>query len=346
MNIRPAISTPLPWLTMLAGRALARPGRLRQREFWLPRSLSITREGWWFIGVLFFIALAAINTANNLLYLVVATLLSLIIISGVISESTLRGVSVSRTLPRRIFKGSPVVARLAIENRKRFLPSFSFKVSELRGHGVKAEPVYVLKLKGGAARTSAYTFERRGVVKLRGFKVETRFPFGLFLKGRVEESPAEAIVYPSIKAGKRLAAWGGHPGAGGAVSFGGGRGAELRGLRDYTIQDDSRFIHWKAAARSKRLLMKEFEREGVKRVTVVFENRQGRDEAEFEEAVDEAASAVNRLIGEGYAVGLKTLASEHPPRDGPAQLHVLLHELALIRPAEGAGKPRLHVIRS
>lgn len=90
MNLMPAISTPFPWLTMLIGRTLGgrKPSEGAEKRpakgFW-PRSLSATVAGKWFIAVLFAIGIAAINTGNNLLYLVVATLLSLIVVSGLMS---------------------------------------------------------------------------------------------------------------------------------------------------------------------------------------------------------------------------------------------------------------------
>ena len=99
MNIRPAlISAPLPWLTMLAARVFGRkqqthPGA--RRLFRLPRSLKFTREGKGFSIVLMLIGIVAINTGNNLLYLVVAMLLSLIIISGIMSNSTLKKLGAS-----------------------------------------------------------------------------------------------------------------------------------------------------------------------------------------------------------------------------------------------------------
>ena len=104
MRHRPAISVPLPWLAMLIGWTFGNRKRQTQgqrRRFKLPRTLSITKEGWWYIAALFVIGIAAINTGNNLLYLVAATLLSIIIISGVVSEHTLRRIKITRVMPRR-----------------------------------------------------------------------------------------------------------------------------------------------------------------------------------------------------------------------------------------------------
>jgi len=359
MNLRPFISVPLPWLTSFTGRFLGKGGitpvggnyprkkaATRKRHFFkLPRTLSITSVGRWYIGILLLIGIAAINTANNLLYLVSSTLLSLIIVSGVISEHTMRRLRIERTLPAQIFKDTPTVVRVSIKNVKKVFSSFSFSVKELPSPGITSEPIYVLKLGPSeeTVKTAAYTFTKRGVVLLSGVKISTRFPFGLFLKGRKDDSPAEALVYPSIR----------HPfiktlssvraAEDGISPAGKGYGPQIYGLRDYIAGDDSRFIYWKGAARTERLLIREFEKEKEQKVTVVFDNFKA-PEAIFEGLVDEAASVANHFIERGFSVGLKTLERALPPAPGPNQIARILHTLALITPAEGAGVATVRII--
>lgn len=347
MNLRPAISVPLPWLMFFTGRFLGKKkAPSRKRPFFkLPRTLSITGEGRWYIGILFLIGIAAMNTANNLLYLVSSTLLSLIIVSGVISEHTMRRLRIERTLPPRIFKGAPVIARVGIRNGKKIFSSFSFSVREIPVSGMTSEPVYVLKLRPTeeTVKTARYTFMKRGVVKLSGVKISTRFPFGLFLKGREDDSPAEALVYPSIKHPSVKALFSVRGAEAGIRPAGKGWGPQIYGLRDYTAGDDSRFIYWKGAARTARLIVREFENEKERKVTVVFDNFNA-PEAVFEDLVDEAASAANHFIEAGYSVGLKTLESKLPPAPGPDQIARILRALALITPAAGEGAAAVRVV--
>lgn len=347
MTIRPLITVPLPWLTMFAGRlwAVKHPRHGSARPSRWPRSLSVTREGKWYIGILLFIGVAAINTGNNLLYLVVATLLSIIVISGILSESTLRSLKVSTDVQGSVFKGRPARISFRIRNYKRHVPSFSFVVSGITG-AARSEDIYVLKLDPGGEirRTTSATFDRRGRVAITGVKVSTRFPFGIFRKGKTEILTAEILVYPDIFSGSRA------PGAfkpqtTGDV-YGGlkGSGTQIHSLREYTLLDDSRFIHWMSAGRTSLLLMKEFERETEKKVTIVFENHGGAPPERFEAAVDMAATAAADHIGRGYLVGLKTLSFEVAPRPGPAQLNALLTRLALIEPVGVAAEPSVRVI--
>jgi len=314
----------------------------RRARFKFPRSLSVTREGKWYIGVLILIGIAAINTGNNLLYLVVATLLSLIIISGIMSESTLRGIKVQRHLPPFLFKGTPSRVTLKISNGKKHFPSYSFTITELDGPSAEA---YVLKLGPGetASVSAEYSFQKRGVHRLSGLKVSTRFPFGLFTKGKEELAEDEPLILPSIEKGK-LTLTGRQPRSAGARTLSGkGIGVGLYGLREYTLVDDARHIHWKSAARSERLLLKEFERESNAVVIVVFENTG--PASEFEDLVDEAAGTINAYIEKGFSVGLRTVSSEIPPAPGREQLIRLLRELAIISPEPGQGRASVKVVR-
>ena len=68
---------------------------------WLrpPRRLRATREGKYFVGITLGVGFAAVNTGNNLLYLLLGMMLSLIIASGILSEVSLRDLSLTRTPP-------------------------------------------------------------------------------------------------------------------------------------------------------------------------------------------------------------------------------------------------------
>lgn len=345
MGARPVISAPLPWLAMLAGRLhKGKKSKKAKRRPLLkfPRSLSITREGKWYIGVLLLIGIAAVNTGNNLLYLVVAALLSLIIISGIMSESTLRGLRVAREFPALVFKNAPVRAGIKVTNGKRHIPSYSFKITELDGPSIDG---YVLKIGPGetAIARTEYTFDRRGIIRLTGLKISTRFPFGLFTKGKEETAEDEVLVLPSINLSRPLQVRQADERAGADIRSGKGEGGGLYGLREYTLADDARHIHWKSAARSSRLLLREFENEARHKVIIIFGNY-GEPGEVFEEKVDEAAGTANYYIEKGFAVGLQTLSAEIPPEAGQENLIRILQELAVLSPVPGGGMASLKVV--
>lgn len=86
---------------------------------------EVTREGIVYMVMVLIIGVAALNTGNNLLFIIVSAMLAAILVSGLASASVLRSLELDATLPEHVFAATPTLARVAIQNRRRFLPSFS-----------------------------------------------------------------------------------------------------------------------------------------------------------------------------------------------------------------------------
>lgn len=86
---------------------------------------DVTKEGLAYLGIILLIGIAALNTGNNLLFIVVSAMLAAIIVSGIASAGVLRGLDLEVSLPAHIFAGRRVLARFTLRNARRFLPSFS-----------------------------------------------------------------------------------------------------------------------------------------------------------------------------------------------------------------------------
>jgi uncharacterized protein (DUF58 family) len=89
---------------------------------------EVTKAGVVYVLVTLVIGIAALNTGNNLLYIVVAAMLAAILVSGVVSALVLRGLELEVRLPEHVFAARPVVGRIVVRNPRRFLPSFSIRV--------------------------------------------------------------------------------------------------------------------------------------------------------------------------------------------------------------------------
>ncbi len=96
---------------------------------------DVTRVGVVYVLVTLVIAIAALNTGNNLLYIVVATMLAAILVSGIVSALVLRGLELDVRLPEHVFAGRPVAGRIVLKNPRRFLPSFSIQAVTARKRG-------------------------------------------------------------------------------------------------------------------------------------------------------------------------------------------------------------------
>ncbi|MFS8903066.1 DUF58 domain-containing protein [Synechococcus sp. B60.2] len=293
-----------------------RSPQLRQRVRFL-RRFRFTRIGGRFVGITLLVSIAAFNTGNNPLYLVLGMLLSLILLSGLLSELTLKDLEVSRRLPSRIFAGQPVLVGLTLVNRKRHLPSFSLQVSE-RIEGLRQTDwpsSYVLRLDPGSRVETFYqhAFSRRGVWQLQGFEIATSFPFELFRKAVEIEDPQTVIVFPRPAPVQNLLLWEQLSG-GSQLRPQAGQEGDYLSLRPYRPQDDVRSVHWKISAKRDQLVVRELERPRSQAIVLCFENRwQPRGESpeghrnKLERAVERCAGILTYLIREGYPVALATL---------------------------------------
>src|SRR5580693_9007078 len=110
----------------------ARSWLARWRALRAPRRLKFTREGKFFVGITLGVGFAAINTGNNLLYLLLGMLLALIVVSGLMSELSLRDLTVVRRLPLRAQVGRAHLVEIEVFNHKGKTPSYAIEVEDLR----------------------------------------------------------------------------------------------------------------------------------------------------------------------------------------------------------------------
>jgi uncharacterized protein (DUF58 family) len=89
---------------------------------------EVTRVGIVYIISTLLIGIAALNTGNNLLYIIVAAMLAAIVVSGIVSALVLRDLELDLRLPDHVFAGKPVLGRILLHNPRRWLPSFSIQV--------------------------------------------------------------------------------------------------------------------------------------------------------------------------------------------------------------------------
>jgi uncharacterized protein (DUF58 family) len=318
-----------------------RPTRRR-----LVRTAKVTPTGLRFLLLALAVGLTAVNTGNNILYLLFAMMLSLIVVAGVFSERVLARLSAARSLPTRLFANTAIPYQITLTNGRRFMPAFSLRIREERGRlRLEAPEHRCSRLEPGRTVTidSLITFQDRGAHYLPGIEVTTTFPFGLFEKTLRVPAESEPLVYPAIGTLKRQS---------GRSSGDDGSAGTQRGtvgvshLREYQAGDDPRFIHWKHSARRAKLVIREPEREGARSLVVVFSNRLPSNHLSihrqwFEDAVRLTASLIDRAIRDGWEVLLATW--DGASRRGRGMLHLerLLRTLATIDSASPHPDDRL-----
>ena len=317
-----------------------------------PRRLKITREGRYFIFITIAIGLAAINTGNNLLYLLLGWLLSAIIGSGAMSDMSLRGLLVKRKPPPRVFANRPFLMEISVENLKGALSSYSVEIEDLVDGKPLDKRCYFLKVPPGRTQRTSYrhTFRRRGVQRFDGVRLGSKYPFGLFRKTRDVHEPGELLVYPEVFPVALPSPRSRYTGE--TVNNRIGRQGEFFGLREYRDGDDRRDIHWRSTARAGKLMVREYEQEAQQRATILIDNglpADADDDADeaLEQAISLAASLASTYITMGYQLRLLARGAALPFSGGALQLERVLRTLALLptvdpaTPFAGRTEPQL-----
>ena len=335
------------WVAVTLVPALARRTPLR----WIGyrTEYKVSGEGWIYFGGLLLVALAALNTGNNLLFLILASLIALILMSGILSSISLSGIEMQLNLPEHIFAGQPVRAQVELENQKLTLPSFSLRVEAVQektssGVTILEKPVYFpyVPRQDRVQQIVPMKFPRRGVYHQDAFRIVTRFPFGFLQKARRLDLRTEALVYPSVDPTAEYRDV--LPVLQGALeSVVKGRGQDLYGVRDYVHTDSARLVHWKATARSGSLMVREFTREEDSRVLLVLDPHAAATEKSaataqsiinerFERAVALCANIAWHFYQANAMLQFRSVDFDTPLAPAERNIFRILRHLALVQP--------------
>jgi uncharacterized protein (DUF58 family) len=305
--------------------------------------LKPTAVFWVFIVAVPILGVAALNTGNNALYLLLSLALGAVVASGTFSRHTLSRIRVALSPPREAFAGAAVGLELEVANTSRWLPA-ALVVCRLVGAPGQAL-IPVVPPGGSVTVTLPTVFGRRGRRRLPAVQVEVRLPLGFFVKSVRWPQEGELLVYP-----RRVRA--------GAVRFSGlvrrddaaapgrgRRGGEVEQLREFRSGDDRRDIHWKQTARQQRfIVMERRERSLPSRFLALDRQLPRRDDAEllgrFEDVVSEVASVALQRLHRGEPLGLIVGGRVIPAGTGAAHARRILERLALVE-AVGPGEDPL-----
>ena len=337
------------WVAVAIVPALARRTSLR----WIAYHVDyrLTRDGGIYLGVVSILILAAINTGNNLLFLILACTMGGMLISGILSPMVLTGVDMKFELPEHIFAEQPVLAEVELRNDKQIFPSFSLRVvgGKKKASEILERPVFFpyIPRQSAVRQKVELRFPRRGVYRQDAFGIRTRFPFGFFEKTREVPSNLEIAVYPRVEPTDQfyevLPLLSGE-----MASFFRGRGHELHSLREYVPTDSARYVDWKVTAKSGRLMVREFAREDERRVMLVLDPFIGSPRADLGQMAEaEHAERFERAVSLAACIGwhfneihsvmqFRTNKFATPMAPAGEIVYDMLRELALIQPDTSA----------
>jgi uncharacterized protein (DUF58 family) len=341
-------------------------------ERWMMKiEFEFTREGAVYLMLIAVIAVAALNTGNNLLFIILASLLAGILVSGILSKIVLTGLEMDFVLPDHVFAEQPMISRLTLVNEKWFFPSFSVTVAgrdtspdesqkkrkqaarqaarqpppAVASRQILSDPVYVPYIPRRASVTQhvELTFPRRGRYTQEGFRVSTKFPFGFLRKLREVPTRQEILALPSVQPTEEFYEI--LPLLSGEVeSFFKGRGHDLYAIRDYQEGDTARHVDWKASAKAQQIKVREFTREEERRLVLIFDNQMpqadGKLLAKFEKGVSFCACLAWHFYEIDAQMQFVTDGVETAMSPADEIIYPVLESLALIEPRIATASPR------
>jgi len=323
--------------------AAARAGRRR--------SATRLRPGWaatgaaWRLGLLAVgLGGAAINTGNNLLYLICGIVLASLPVSLVASWWNTSAVEIDVSTPRHPRVGVDLAVEIRLDNRRR------------RGHARGCE-IQLFTDDGGSARAWVerldagqrlrlvvpLLMERRGPGSIAAIGLVTTFPLGLLRRVRVFPRHDAFLVLPAAVRPEQDGGQRPIPGQGETSPW--IAGDEFEGLRRGGDNEDSRRVDWKSTARRGVTVVRTTAGEATRGVTLDLDTRvAGEPEPAhhlFEQRVSRRAGAGEVSLVAGGTVHLTVNGSGGKCYAGRSGLIPFLARLARVESRDGAGRIRV-----
>ena len=284
--------------------------------------MKISKSGALYVIVTLLIGFAAVNTGNNLLFLVVSGLLAFMSVTGLAGMYNIKKLIPDIQPPDEIYAGIPAPFRLSVKNSKLLLPSF---LVSLEYHTGQTLVFPVVPNNTTRTDTILLTFNRRGTVPVGRITISSPYPVGFFRRYWSFDSADTVTVFPSPIATLLSGSGDESPATGAGLRRERGLSGELERIYPYSGSEPLRMIHWKHSARSLDFLVKGFGRTVAAPLVINLDLISGQG---LEERLSRAAWLVQRWVRErpvGMILGGRVIATGIGKQHG---LH-LLNELAL-----------------
>jgi uncharacterized protein (DUF58 family) len=298
-------------------------------EWAFNRKVKTKKSGYVYVAVICAVAMAAFNTGNNLLYLVLGMMLSALLFSFMMSEYVLQKLKVKRDNPETVMEGVSFRVTYNIKNNKKIAPSFAFSIHESLGDvHIETSLAYLSAGKDDFLKERAVV-NKRGRIDFHHMNISTSAPFGWFRKYKKVPLEGEVISLPSTEAfetdiEKGLSEYEGKP------RNRKGRGDDIFGFRKYQRGDPTKDIHWKTSAKTGNMMVRLREENEERKIRIVLDFKKGRLITDAEEKlIRKAAATAKETIERGWSVRMEISGKGVDFGAGSGHLHTILLFLAL-----------------
>jgi uncharacterized protein (DUF58 family) len=278
-----------------------------------------TRYGVLFALLLGVMLLGSINSANNLGFMLTFLLAGLGIVAILHTWHNLLGLQLLPGKVEPVFAGQEASFLVRLENPRGALrPGIQLELQDRTpvATDLSATASDHLILHLAAAK--------RGELSLGRFIVSTRFPIGLFRAWTFVDLDMHCLVYPQPGPKMRLPEAPDYTQS--AIGDRGVGADDFVGLRQYRPGDSPRHIDWKAAARERGLLAKQFGGDRSERTWLDWYSLEGLGP---EERLSRLCRGVLTACEQQLEFGLRLPDQEIPPARGAAHRQQCLAALAL-----------------
>ena len=278
-----------------------------------------TRQGIYFLALIFFMVLAAINYQNSLIFGLAFLLLSLFMVSILHTFSNLSGLTVQAGATRAAFAGEDASFSVRLSRqgeRHHEAIVLGWDPERLTGADLIEDEAALIRL--------FVQSKRRGRLNPGRLLIQTHYPVGLFRAWSWIDLDMAAVIYPRPVYAAELPATAGVNPDGELLQRSGVD--DFYGFRDYQPGDSLRHVAWKSFARTGDLLVKEFAASVDRRVWIDWDLFPNLDR---ESRLSRLCFWVVTLSKSDAECGLRLPGLEIEPGKGAEHQERLLRELAL-----------------
>ena len=275
-----------------------------------------------YIAITLLFGFAAVNTGNNLIFLIVAALLAFMSVSGILGWQNIQRLKVRVDFPDENYCGRETLATIRLENGKRHFPSFLLKVTVL------GEPVFFDLLGCGEEGRDSfiYCFRERGEQVITVAEISSPFPINFFIRSRWTSVQRSVVVFPAPLPCSLPAGHHGRGQSGALLASAKGFDGEVTKIADYSGVEPLKLVHWRLSAKYGELKVKELSATVEEPVLLDIAAMAGNN---LEENLSRAVFLANALFKNNRPVGLKLGERLLPPAASRDHRLRLLTELAL-----------------
>lgn len=276
-----------------------------------------------YIVLTILVGFSAVNTGNNLIYIIASALLSYMLVSGIFGRRNLLRLNIQLDIPPEVFAGTDTPIGIRLVNQKKFMPAFLIRVL-IEGH----QTVFPFIDAGSEQKHYCrMQFSNRGEYLIKDLYISSVFPFNFFSRYRKIKRTLRLIVLPKPQKCEALhvrdrQTWQ----RGETATLNLGYDSDIVSIRDYTPGDPLKYISWKSTAKTGVLKTKELSAIQLQPVMIDFDNMEKKD---LEHAISCITFLIVKFIRSNIPVGMVIDGESFKPAASTAHKLNLLRKLAL-----------------